>query len=444
MNQRIVRTLTDGFQTAVLQPRFLILFALLVILPLLFLYSGQQFLDAGIANQEKLLRDQVDTLHDSFSALITATTVPENTIPLFISTAVENNLTIEVLRYVRELNGEFMVVASFQKNERGIEATEDAYRSAQVRFGETTIFPFLYGGDRYWQAVRAFRSANGETSYILSIHSLEAADRYIQNNEYRAYFVLIGVYLIIVLVAWWHLRQVDFEHRFRAATNAIATRDQFTNVVAHELRAPLTAIRGYASMIVESVAADPESKSYANTIEQSAARLLTIVNDLLEVARLQSGTVSLTMSRVALLPVVEQVCTELRSIAQEKGLTLTIVPSSPCFVLTDKDRLAQVCTNLVSNSIKYTAEGGVTIRIGMYRNEVEIRIEDTGMGIAAEDQQKLFAPFFRVESDTTREIVGTGLGMWITKQLLEQMRAKVTVESIKGVGTHVIVRLPSA
>jgi two-component system capsular synthesis sensor histidine kinase RcsC len=82
--------------------------------------------------------------------------------------------------------------------------------------------------------------------------------------------------------------------------------------------------------------------------------------------------------------------------------------------------------------------------MGMYRNEVEIRIEDTGMGIAAEDQQKLFAPFFRVESDTTRQIVGTGLGMWITKQLLEQMHAKVTVESIKGVGTHVIVRLSSA
>lgn len=110
-------------------------------------------------------------------------------------------------------------------------------------------------------------------------------------------------------------------------------------------------------------------------------------------------------------------------------------------VLIDGKRLHQAFTNLVSNSIKYTKEGKIEITLEDKNKVYEIRIKDTGMGIAAKDQKNLFAPFYRVENDDVSQITGTGLGMWITRQLLELMGAKIEVESIKGVGTHIVVTI---
>jgi signal transduction histidine kinase len=110
--------------------------------------------------------------------------------------------------------------------------------------------------------------------------------------------------------------------------------------------------------------------------------------------------------------------------------------------VTDGKRLHQALTNLVSNAIKYTNKGTISLSLDDKYAYVEIRVKDTGMGISSDDQKKIFAPFFRVENEDVSKITGTGLGMWITKELIELMGATIGVESIKGVGTHVVITLP--
>ncbi len=141
--------------------------------------------------------------------------------------------------------------------------------------------------------------------------------------------------------------------------------------------------------------------------------------------------------------IVTAVKDELAISAQEKKITLNFEPpSTPTQARGDAKRLHQVLTNLVSNAIKYTPEGSITLSIESKTAYVEVRVQDTGMGISSEDQKKLFAPFFRVASTDVSKITGSGLGMWIAKELVELMGGKIGVESIKGVGTHIVLSVP--
>jgi len=220
-------------------------------------------------------------------------------------------------------------------------------------------------------------------------------------------------------------------------------KDLFTNMIAHELRAPLTAIRGYASMIGEHKEANAEVIEYASRIQESSGRLVDVVSDLLDVARIQSGKLSITKAPASLQVIISSVIEELESTAVEKGIALVREGSvSDIAVVTDEGRLHQALANLVSNSLKYTKKGSITLSTEARADRVEIRIKDTGMGITAENQKNLFAPFFRVESKEMDTTIGTGLGMWITKQLIELLGGSIAVESIRGVGTHIVVTLP--
>jgi signal transduction histidine kinase len=107
----------------------------------------------------------------------------------------------------------------------------------------------------------------------------------------------------------------------------------------------------------------------------------------------------------------------------------------------DGERLKQAITNILSNAIKYTPRGSITISLEQRSDRVELRVQDTGTGIGADEQKQLFAPFFRTKSADQSKTTGTGLGMWITKQLIEAMGGSIGVESIRGIGTHIVVTL---
>ena len=247
--------------------------------------------------------------------------------------------------------------------------------------------------------------------------------------------------MFILALAYWHIRLTDYRYLYIKVRKANEMKDLLTNMIAHELRAPLTAIRGYASMIGEATQ-DPDQQIYAVRVKDSAERLLVIVNDLLEVARIQSGKLSVEKEVFDVSEVIIAVTDELHVSALEKNIKLSHTGAIETHLIEgDRKRLHQAMTNLVSNAIKYTKDGAIELVIEEKVATVEVRVKDTGMGISAEDQKKLFAPFFRVENEDVSKITGSGLGMWITKQLLELMGAKIGVESIKGVGTHVVVKL---
>jgi signal transduction histidine kinase len=211
-------------------------------------------------------------------------------------------------------------------------------------------------------------------------------------------------------------------------------------MIAHEFRTPLTAIRGYSSFLAESQTISEKEKTFVDAVQTSTERLLALINDFLEVARIQSGKMNLELVAVDVQPTIMAVIEALQPIAKEKNLTLSFHKLAvPVVLTTDTKRLYQILQNLISNSLKYTKEGSVEVTLDVAPRAISIRIKDTGMGISADDQKKLFEPFGRVGGVDKSTITGTGLGMWITKQLAEALKGAVTVESIKDVGTHVVL-----
>jgi signal transduction histidine kinase len=427
-------------------PQILFVLILLIAFPLLFLYTGQQFLDVGRANQERLQKDRVGLMHDVFSSLLSATDLNTEIIQTEFDKVVSLNPDILDYKVSTAQGSDIVPVAALRNEDIGISIEDDAelYRNATVRLDESIIFETYTGDGRTWRTYRAVEGKDASLYFIYTELSMKMVDDLFASRERSAYFSLIFVYFFIIALALWHIKLTDYRYLYIHAKKANETKDLFTNMIAHELRAPLTAIKGYASLLDEQLQ-DAEQKKYASRVKESSERLITIVNDLLDVARIQSGKLSITAQEIDLSEVVTSVIDELRISAKEKNILLTYTKTQDHFNVTaDKKRLHQALTNLVSNAIKYTQNGAIELSIEEKSAYIEVRVKDTGMGISAEDQKKLFAPFFRVANEDVSKITGTGLGMWITKQLIELMGATIGVESIKGVGTHIVISIPKA
>ncbi len=414
---------------------------LIIVLPLAFLYTSNAFLEAGRSNQDKLQRDRIGLLHDSFVVLLEATNFDTAIAQTQLEKIADLNPDITKFRIVEQQQNTFLVRAGLDTTLVGEEEANKAlYQTAAVRFDESLIFPFMEDGVRVWQSVRAI-STEGGTYFILTENNFSQIDQYFAEQERTAYVTLGLVYALVLVIAYWHISSVNYRQLYQEAQQAIATKDLFTNLIAHELRAPLTAMKGYASMLQESDLSET-NRTYAKRIEEAGNRLLTIVNDLLDVARIQSGKLKVDIEETNLEGVSLAVLEELQSSAKAKDLELISEVPSGLMVAADPKRLHQVLINIISNAIKYTKTGSITIVAETKIRSIEIRIKDTGMGIGAADREKLFAPFFRVDSTDVSAITGTGLGMWITRQFLELMGGTIAIESIKNVGTHVVITLP--
>ena len=224
-------------------------------------------------------------------------------------------------------------------------------------------------------------------------------------------------------------------------------KDEFVFIAAHELRTPVTAIRGYAEMLGDASKELPEqAKEFVMRLQQSGGRLAMLVNDLLEVARSQAGRLKVQTSPQDLVAIITATLAELKPLAEEKRHTISFSPPAPLPpVLADKDKLQEVMVNLVGNAIKYTPpQGKVEVGLKVAGQSIITWVKDNGIGIGPDDQAKLFQRFFRVESDETRHIQGTGLGLFIVRQIVEHMNGKIWVESAKGQGSTFYFTLPTA
>lgn len=446
MISRLLYALQSGASYVKNHPHILFALLIVVVLPLAFLYSGDQFLKAGTSFQDRLQKDRIGILQDSFAAIIRISVSNPELIEQELQTIAAQNPDITKFRIARFTGGEVIPVIALNKDIVGVPEEEKVlYQNAMVRPGESIIFQFAVGDERLWQVFRAVEAPDGNTYFIFNELSLASRDALLASKKQSAFVALGVIYIFVLGIAYWLVRITDYRFLYHEAANAVKTKDLFTNMIAHELRAPLTAMRGYASMIDESKSAHDEERKYALRIKESSERLLAIVNDLLDVARIQSGKLATVIEAHDVSPIVVAVAEELGATAQEKKISLTHSGTdTPHTVSIDKKRMHQALTNLVSNALKYTKHGSIEVVVEEKAQHVEIRVKDTGMGISAEDQKQLFAPFFRVENDDVSAITGTGLGMWITRQLIELMDAKIGVESIKGVGTHIVITLKKA
>lgn len=423
-------------------PQLIFVLILIIVIPVLFLYSGEKFLNVSKQNQERLENDRIGLMHDIFISLVNINGV-ENVSLLSdeIQKLAKLNPDIEVFRIAKREAGAYTPIVALDETVVGKPDVPSLYRYGFTHEGESIVANMMNENVRYVQGVHQF-IFEGDDYFIVTITSRDAIDSIFNKRRNEALLTLLYIYVFLLALAYWHIKLTDYRYLYIKVRKANEMKDLFTNMIAHELRAPLTAIRGYASMIEESVE-DPEQSKYAIRVRESAERLLAIVNDLLDVARIQSGKLSVEKECFDVSEVIMAVTDELHVSAHEKDIKLSHEGAIETHLVSgDRRRLHQALTNLVSNAIKYTPDGAIVLTVEEKYTGVEIRVKDTGTGISSEDQKKLFAPFFRVQNEDVSKITGTGLGMWITKQLIELMGAKIAVESIKGVGTHIVLTLP--
>jgi CheY-like chemotaxis protein/two-component sensor histidine kinase len=225
-------------------------------------------------------------------------------------------------------------------------------------------------------------------------------------------------------------------------------KSEFVSLVSHELRTPLTSIKGFTEMVLDGDAGEinEEVEEYLTIVFNNAERLVSLVNDLLDLSRIESGRIQLKLETVDLTGIIGAVTTTLQHKIAEKGQTLAVnIDPQATAVTADHDKLVQVVTNYVSNAHKYTQPGG-DLRIDVSRQDgfARVAVSDNGFGISAADQERLFTRFYRVDSSITREVGGTGLGLSIVKDLVELHGGQVSVRSAEGEGSTFAFTVPLA
>jgi PAS domain S-box-containing protein len=222
-------------------------------------------------------------------------------------------------------------------------------------------------------------------------------------------------------------------------------KDEFVALVSHELRTPLTSIRGYLELVLEEEAGalTDEQRQFLGVVERNAHRLLALVGDLLFLAQVEAGKLSLELGAVDLSAIAAESVETARPLAEERDITLTLATGPLALIAGDHARLAQLLDNLISNGVKFTPPGGrVDVRVKGQRGKAVIEVRDTGMGIPSEEQHHLFERFFRTAKATEQAIPGTGLGLAISKAIVDAHRGQITVASADGGGTTFRISLP--
>jgi protein-histidine pros-kinase len=230
--------------------------------------------------------------------------------------------------------------------------------------------------------------------------------------------------------------------------NATLAKDRFLASMSHELRTPLNAILGFAGMLLMKLAGplNADQEKQLRAVQSSGKDLLSLINDLLDLAKIESGKVELHLQPVVCQNILAEVAAELAPLAESKGLQLEVSePETEVVVRTDRRALTQVVLNLANNAIKFTDKGYVRLglqRRGEEQSFVEFSVADSGMGIRPEDQARLFEAFVRVEGPAARHREGTGLGLHLSRKLAGLLGARMRLESQYGTGSRFTVSMP--
>ncbi|OAI04926.1 hypothetical protein A1353_12120 [Methylomonas methanica] len=296
-------------------------------------------------------------------------------------------------------------------------------------------------GSYRWQYVRGFgirRDADGKVIRMLGIR-MDIHDSKQNEEELRRYKEHLEDEI--------QQRTSDLIVARDAAEAANRAKSVFLANMSHELRTPLNAILGFSKLMRKNPQLSDEQRQNLDIINRSGEHLLALINDVLEMAKIEVGRLHLENAPFDLGNMVRDITDMMSVRAAEKGLRLLIDQASqfPRFIVGDEARLRQVLINLVGNAIKFTQQGGVTLRLGTRKNRIshlQIEVEDSGVGIPAADQQRIFEPF--VQLGEQRDNQGTGLGLTITRQFVELMGGVLTLESRPDQGALFRIDLPLA
>jgi PAS domain S-box-containing protein len=244
-----------------------------------------------------------------------------------------------------------------------------------------------------------------------------------------------------------HRLNVDLEKQRQAADEANHAKSNFLAVMSHELRTPLNAIGGYVQLLEMGVhgPVTPQQREALGRIDRSQRHLLRLINDVLNLSRIEAGRVDYVVERVPLLEVVNSVTPMVEPQLESKRLGLESFIPQNVVASADREKVQQILLNLLTNAIKFTGEGGsICVEAGKESDRVFLKVIDTGIGIAPEMLESVFEPFTQVDASHSRAAEGTGLGLAISRDLARGMSGDLTAESTPGSGSAFELTLPVA
>jgi PAS domain S-box-containing protein len=234
-----------------------------------------------------------------------------------------------------------------------------------------------------------------------------------------------------------------------ALETANRAKDQFLASMSHELRTPLNAIIGFTGTLLMRIPGElnDEQERQLEIVQSSARHLLSLINDILDLAKIESGKIELAVEEIAVHEVVDEVAASLAALAAQKRLDFsTHIAGITAPLATDRRALAQILLNLANNALKYTEAGSVRIDVWASsqhgRDAVAFSVSDTGIGIKSEDQERLFMAFEQVDRSATRRFEGTGLGLYLCRNLAQMLGGELSVTSVHGRGSTFTLTLP--
>jgi signal transduction histidine kinase len=261
--------------------------------------------------------------------------------------------------------------------------------------------------------------------------------------------VIAATFLVLgACISEHHRAQSRLRHAHETVAEANRTKSDFLAVMSHELRTPLNAISGYVELMSLEMN-DPitqTQREYLSRIRVNQRQLLSMIDDVLSFTKIEAGRMTVSLDSVIVCDMIDGLEALVAPELQRKQLAFTCEPCDGSLsVRADPDRLRQILVNLVNNAVKFTPAGGrIHVSAARWKNEVQIRVSDTGIGIPPEQLERVFEPFFQVDRGTTRRYPGTGLGLAIARDFARTMGGELRLESQPGKGTTASLELPAA
>lgn len=439
-NSWLSLVINDGLKRLRDSPQLLITLGVALAIFGSFIFMADRFVGIAQDAQEQLIRTRIGSVHDVLALTIPRQYADRQAVREYMQQIMLLNPTITEFSIVMKGQDGWYVTLAHNEGREGEKvigydlllslASQDMQHSFTSEEGMNDA--------RYFRTVRGLVDEGGNSlGVMVTRESLSEADRAIEGSVRTSIFTLFIILIFLLFLFFRHARIIDYTVLYRKLKEVDALKDDFVSMASHELRTPLSAIRGYISML-EDTELSSEQTTYMQRVDTSARELTQLIEDMLDVSRIEQGRIKMELATLNPSDVVQDAFQSLEVKAREKGLQYIHQSITGVRIQGDSARLKQVLVNIIGNAIKYTPSGGVRVEEGLVGGTYSIRVSDTGLGMDAEELSHLFEKFWRATSEDVRKQIGTGLGLWITKQLVEQMGGTLSVQSIKGVGTHFV------
>ena len=385
-----------------------------------------------------------NTISPSIDALIANPEKLESQLVNIVRNTQEEIKSISVLK----IDGETGVFTTYATTDQSNAQNDESLITNQIAWGKDETYAsqiLSVTGEKLWTVVSPVKNLDGKKIALLNVKvSTKTAEALIARTIKDSLIIMVGTIFLVLLLLLNHIRFFETSVLFSRLKEVNKLKDVFISVASHELLSPMTAIKGYLELLKSSPL--PQTKEIQENIKflsENFDRLQQLVMDLLDVSRIENNKIIMNLQPINLEDLIKDSLTEFAILAKEKNLTLSYdLPLSQPIIMGDERRLRQVLTNIVSNAIKYTIRGGLSITHEFSPDKITTHFKDTGLGIAEGEVKNLFQKFYRVRTKDTETIPGTGLGLWLIKEFVDRMNGKIYVQSIEHSGTQVTVELP--